>query len=82
MNVMPFANDEVYHPVPPPSESMGFYDRLDDFQDQFNEMQKEIKSLHGKELFGQNVSELCLVPNVKVPTKFKVPEFERYKGNS
>ena len=38
VNVMSFVNDEVYHPVPPPSESMGFYDQLDDFQDQLNEM--------------------------------------------
>ena len=33
VNAMPFVNDEVYRPVPPPSESVGFYDRLDDFQD-------------------------------------------------
>ena len=33
-------------------------------------------------MIGQNVSELFLVPNVKVPAKFKVPKFERYKGNS
>ena len=82
VNVMPFVNDEVYRLVPQPSEGVGFYDRLDDFQGQFNEMQKEMKALRGKELFGQNVSELCLVPNVKVPAKLKVPEFERYKGNS
>ena len=31
VNVMPFVHDEVYRLVPPPSESVGFYDRLDDF---------------------------------------------------
>ena len=51
VNAMSFVNDEVYCPFPPPSESVGFYDRLDDFQDQFNEMQKEMKALQGKELF-------------------------------
>ena len=40
VNVMLVINDEVYHPTSPPSESLGFYDRMDDFQDQFNEMQK------------------------------------------
>ena len=45
MNAMSFVNDEVYCPVPPPSESVGFYDRLNDFQDQFNEMQEEVKAL-------------------------------------
>ena len=52
VNVVPFANDEVYHPIPPPSEILGFYDRMDDFQDQFDRMQKELKALRGKELFG------------------------------
>ena len=45
-------------------------------------MQKELKALKGKELFGDNVNDLCLVPNVKVPAKFKVPEFEKFKINS
>ena len=40
MNAMPFVIDEVYHPDPPTSESVGFYDRLDDFQDQFIKIQK------------------------------------------
>ena len=31
VNVVPFINDEVYHPIPPPSESLGFYDLMDDF---------------------------------------------------
>ena len=38
VNVMSFVNDEVYRHVPPPSKSMGLYDRLDHFQDHFNEM--------------------------------------------
>ena len=25
---------------------------------------------------------MCLVPNVKIPAKFNVPEFEKYKGNT
>ena len=73
MNVVPIINDEVFHATPSPSESLGFYDRMDDCRDQFNEMQREIKALIGTELFGKNVSDLCLVPNVKVLAKFKVP---------
>ena len=33
VNAMLFVNDKVYRLVPPPSESVGFYDWLDDFQD-------------------------------------------------
>jgi len=45
-------------------------------------VQQEVRALCGKELFGQNVHELCLVPNVVVPPKFKVPNFEKYKGDT
>ena len=45
-------------------------------------MKREMKALRGKEPFGQNVNELCLVINVKIPAKFKVPDFEKYKGNT
>lgn len=55
---------------------------VNDFQDQFDEMRCELRALRGKDLFGKSVHELCLVPNVKIPPKFKVPEFEKYKGNS
>src|ERR1044072_718534 len=45
-------------------------------------MQLEIKAIRGKELFGKNAHDLCLVPRVRIPAKFKVPDFEKYKGNS
>jgi hypothetical protein len=48
---------------------------MDDFQAQFDKMQLEIKALRGKDLFGKDAHDLCLVPNVKIPPKFKVPEF-------
>ena len=33
-------------------------------------------------MFGINAHDLCLVHNLKIPHKFKVPDFEKYKGNS
>ena len=38
VNMVPFANDDMYRPFPPPSEGLDFYDRMDDFQDQFDKM--------------------------------------------
>jgi hypothetical protein len=73
-------NEPIYHAEP--TESVGTYVRLDDFQEQFDEMQWEIRALNGKDLFGKNAHDLCLVPNVRIPAKFKVPEFEKYRGNS
>ena len=41
-----------------------------------------MKALRGNELFRKNVNDLCLVLNVKIPAKFKVPEFDKYRGNT
>ncbi|GAU49857.1 hypothetical protein TSUD_374390 [Trifolium subterraneum] len=61
------------------AESVGGYDRVDDLQIKYDEIQREMRALRGKDLFGQDAHELCLVPDVVVPHKFKVPNFEKYK---
>jgi len=38
--------------------------------------------MKGKEVFGQSMQGLCLVPDVVIPPKFKVPDFEKYKGDT
>ena len=48
VNMAPFANDDMYRPFPPPSEGLGLYDRMDDFQDQFDKMHREMKVLRGR----------------------------------
>jgi hypothetical protein len=64
------------------TESVGGFDRVDDLQVKYDEMQREMRALRGKDLFGQDAHELCLVPDVVVPHKFKVPNFEKYKGST
>ncbi|KAK2370575.1 hypothetical protein QL285_083616 [Trifolium repens] len=64
------------------TKSVEAFDRVDDLIDKYNETQREMRTLRGKELFGQNAHELCLVPNVVIPHKFKVPDFEKYKGST
>ena len=80
VHTTPHHEGQIFHAAP--SESAGVYEKLDEFQEQFLEMQKELKALRGQDLFGKNAADLCLVPNVKIPHKFKVPNFEKYKGNS
>ena len=53
------------------------YEKMDAMNDQFLELCKELKTLRGKDLFGKSAAELCLVPNVKIPVKFKVSDFEK-----
>jgi hypothetical protein len=55
---------------------------MDEMKNQFLELHKELKTLRGKDLFGKSTAELRLVPNVKIPVKFKVPDFEKYKWNT
>ncbi|XP_050919668.1 uncharacterized protein LOC127137237 [Lathyrus oleraceus] len=80
VHTTPYNEENIYHDAP--SEVMGVDERLDGFQDQFLEIQREINALGGKDLFGNTTSELCLVPNVQILPKFKVPDFEKYKANS
>ncbi|XP_058755096.1 uncharacterized protein LOC131628252 [Vicia villosa] len=77
VHTVPQAEEPIYQVEP--NERGEVYD---DFQDQFQEMRKEIKALKGKNSFGKNAYDMCLVPNVKIPAKFKVPDFEKYKGSS
>ncbi|XP_050915328.1 uncharacterized protein LOC127130345 [Lathyrus oleraceus] len=41
-----------------------------------------IRAIEGFSSFGIDVRDLCLVPNVVLPQKFKVPELPKYKGLS
>ncbi|XP_058783714.1 uncharacterized protein LOC131658434 [Vicia villosa] len=77
VHTVPQAEEPIYQVEP--NERGEVYD---DFQDQFQEMRKAIKALKGENSFGKNAYDMCLVPNVKIPAKFKVPDFEKYKGSS
>ncbi|GAU51264.1 hypothetical protein TSUD_412510 [Trifolium subterraneum] len=77
VHTIPQTQMPIFH-----AESVGGYDRMDDLQIKYDEMQKEMRAIRGKDLFGQDAHELCLVPDVVVPHKFKVPDFEKYKGST
>ncbi|XP_050896210.1 uncharacterized protein LOC127102938 [Lathyrus oleraceus] len=73
----PYVKEPIFHADQ--SETVGVYERMNEFQDRFQAMQKEIQALRGKELFGKNAHDLLLVHNVKIPHKFKVPDFEKFR---
>lgn len=80
VHAAPYFEEPIFHADQ--SETLGVYESMDEFQDQFQAMQKEIEALRGKYLFGKNAHDLCLVHNMKILHKYKVPDFEKYKGNS
>lgn len=41
-----------------------------------------MRPMDGSNTFGLDVDEMCLVTDIQRPAKVKVPEFEKYKGNS
>ncbi|KAI5440709.1 hypothetical protein KIW84_010255 [Lathyrus oleraceus] len=80
VHTLPRVEDTIYHSEP--SEGPDVYEKMDEMKDQFLALRKELKTLRCKDLFGKSDVELCLVLNVKIPVKFKVPEFEKYKGKT
>ncbi|XP_050889260.1 uncharacterized protein LOC127094476 [Lathyrus oleraceus] len=45
-------------------------------------IEEKLKAMGNTDVLGLDAAEMCLVLGVIIPTKFKVPDFEKYKGNS
>ncbi|CAL5210101.1 unnamed protein product [Lathyrus oleraceus] len=45
-------------------------------------LEKRLKAIEGQDTLELNALNMCLVPGLVIPPKFKVPEFEKYKGDS
>ncbi|KAK2369080.1 hypothetical protein QL285_082233 [Trifolium repens] len=43
-------------------------------------LEERVKAMEGHGEFGLDALDMCLVSNVVLPPKFKVPDFEKYKG--
>lgn len=69
--------EQVYH-----SNSVSSDDRVGNLEEKYDAVQKELKSIRGKEVFSHNVNDLCLFRDVVIPPKFKVPTFEKYTGDT
>jgi len=68
---------QIYH-----SDSVAGDDRVGNLEERLDAIHKELKTMRGKEVFSQNMQDLCLVSDVVIPPKFKVPDFEKYKGDT
>ena len=46
-------------------------------------LEERLRAIEGAGSYGfGDAADLCLVPDVVIPPKFKVPEFEKYKGST
>src|ERR1051325_5341625 len=46
------------------------------------DLKEQLRVLNGNDSVGLDVADLCLVSDVMIPPKFKMPNFEKYKGVS
>ncbi|KAL4386831.1 hypothetical protein GQ457_09G019040 [Hibiscus cannabinus] len=65
--------------------------KLDEVQEEFSKQLEETRKDFEEKLqnngeaegsFGLNAKDLSLVPNLEIPPKFKMPEFEKFGGNT
>ena len=45
-------------------------------------IEENLKAMESTDVLGIDAAQMCLVPGVIIPAKFKVPDFEKYKGAS
>ncbi|RDY11088.1 hypothetical protein CR513_04290, partial [Mucuna pruriens] len=45
-------------------------------------LEERMRAIEGTGGHGIDATNLCLVPNIELPSDFKVPKFEKYKGSS
>ncbi|XP_050915049.1 uncharacterized protein LOC127130005 [Lathyrus oleraceus] len=57
-----------------------FGSSLANFKRRFRMMEDKLKAIEGPDTFGLDATYMCLVQGVKIPPKFKVPNFEKYQG--
>jgi len=72
IHTIPHNEEPIFH-----SGDVDAYDKVDDLREKYEMMNREMQALRGKDVY-----DMCLVPNVQIPHKFKFSEFEKYKGTS
>ena len=52
-------------------------------KEKIEHMEDRLRAIEGGRSYGfADMLELCLVPDVTIPPKFKVPDFDKYKGTA
>ncbi|XP_058784091.1 uncharacterized protein LOC131658858 [Vicia villosa] len=55
---------------------------ISETEKRFHLLEKRLKAIEGRDSVDLDADGLCLVPGVKIPVKFRVPNFEKYKGTT
>jgi hypothetical protein len=79
-NSMPNAQ-ETHQGVHPETPQNG-PQRDDESKEKLHVLERRLRAVEGNNISGLDAFDMCLVPDVVIPAKFKAPEFEKYKGLS
>ena len=73
-----------YHPQPQPLHfAVGRVPPTMMEREKFDHIKESLRTIEGGgDYVFPNMAKLCLVPNVVIPPKFKVPDFDKYKGTT
>ena len=75
IHTIPQNEEPIFH-----SGNMEAYDRVDDLHEKYEMMNQEMQALRGKEVLKKDVYDLCLVPNVQIPTSSSSQTSRNTKG--
>ncbi|CAJ2657947.1 unnamed protein product [Trifolium pratense] len=73
------ANNGVGGYVPKQSTTVKAHPDIEPAQ-MYQAFEERLKAVEGFSVYGVDAMDMCLVPDVVIPPKFKVPDFEKYKG--
>ncbi|CAL5197806.1 unnamed protein product [Lathyrus oleraceus] len=83
-NSVPAINPHILGRVPFDDHHDIFYDALGSpitkMEMKVRVLKDGMKALQGPDTFGLDVTDMCLVPGMEIPPKFKAPSFEKYQG--
>ncbi|XP_058729685.1 uncharacterized protein LOC131601811 [Vicia villosa] len=71
-----------YRSVGSQSVSQGDCGEVEEVREQYQALEKRLRAMEGRNFFSVNADNMGLVSNLVMPSKFKVPEFEKYKGHT
>lgn len=60
----------------------GGVDEMDNVKEQCQTLEKRLRAIEGNDIFGAAAMDMCLVPDLVLPAKFKTADFEKYKGHT
>lgn len=82
--VQPHFEDQhqIYHAPESSDEEDKVHEDIKGMKGNFQILEKRLREMEGDKVFGVDAREMCLVPGLIIPVKFKTPDFDKYEGHS